>query len=111
MATLRIKSQPGATKVFLTSLEGTGTPNPAGYNLTQTSGLIYEATITGLTGPFYAECKTPNGTVYSSVSNVAMVDDNSVIDTMEKATIRSAVSGRWTDEKGKTFDLTIEDTP
>lgn len=81
MATLRLAAIDGATKVFLTSLGGTtGTPAVAGYALTQVVGLVHDATITGLTGPFYAVAKDGDGTELGYVYRVTMVDDSSVID-------------------------------
>ena len=84
MATLRIAAIEGATTVFLVSLGGTtGTPAGAGYALTQVTGLIHDATITGLTGPFYVVAKDDEDIELGYVTRVVMVDDSSLIDTTD----------------------------
>ena len=147
MATLRIATHPGSTKVFLTATGGTGTPNASGYSLTQVVGLLHDAEdVDGLVGGFYGQAKNAGGEVQAEIIGIQMIDDDVLIDTTvedetkinaivadaataatqstaaatdaattvtqtEKASLRFAVGGRWTDEDGKTFDLTIEDTP
>ena len=84
MATLRIAAIEGATTVFLTSLGGTtGTPSVGGYALTQVTGLIHDATITGLTGPFYVVAEDDEDIELGYVTRVVMVDDSSLIDTTD----------------------------
>lgn len=153
MATLRLATHVGSTKVFLTSIgTTTGTPNVSGYALTQVADLIHDATITGLTGPFSARAENDVEEVQAYVYPVTMVDADVLIDTTvddetkidtivsssataatqattaaaqstaaassaatavtqtTKDAVRDAVAGRWTDEDGYTFDLTIADT-
>lgn len=86
MATLRIAALEGSTTIFLTSIGvTTGTPNVLGYPLTQLIGLIHEATITGLTGPFYAVAKDNNGIELGYITKVTMTDDTSLIDTTDSS--------------------------
>lgn len=44
-------------------------------------------------------------------STAAATDAATAATQTTKANLRTSVGGRWTDEDGKTFDLTIEDTP
>ena len=64
----------------------------AGYDLTQVAGLIHDATITGLTGPFYAVAKDGDGTELGYVYRVVMVDDSSLIDTTVSVTAEAAAA-------------------
>lgn len=92
MATVKILTNIGATKLFLTAIGGstTGTPNPAGYDLTQVVDLLHSATVTGLTGVHYAECKDDDGVLMSRTNQIEMVDDDSVIDVPALLNVPSA---------------------
>jgi len=62
MAFIRFLCKIGTTQAFLTSLGGTvGTPNPAGYIVTQVAHNVHQITVTGLSGPFYLGAANAQG--------------------------------------------------